>query len=181
MNFFKTVFCLFLAAVFLSGCSNSAEKTLPPAPASVAQTLAWLQGRTLTLQKAGFYGALTVNNNTEINWIDTSAQAEPLIRETVRELGSWSMRLGTDSTIVVNSKGASYQGHYKVDDQPQEEEKPGIRLRVTYVDPTFSFGGSEPMEVTYTYVVKGIDAKELLLELPREINRKRLLGLMEVK
>lgn len=181
MNFFKTIFYFFLAAVLFAGCGDPGTKALPPAPASVAQTLAWLQGRTLTVQKAGFYGSLTVNDNTEINWIDTSAQAEPLIKETMRELGSWSLKLGADSAVVVNNKGASYQGRYKVDDQPQEEEKPGIRLRVTYVDPTFSFGGSEPMEVTYTYMIKGIDAKELLLELPREINRKKLLGLMEVK
>jgi len=181
MNSFKTILCLILSGILFVACSNSEKHTPPPAPVSVAQTQAWLQGRTLTVQKAGFYGALTVNNNTEINWIDTTVQAEPLIKETVRELGNWSLRLGTDSTVVVNSKDASYQGHYRIDDQPQEGETPGIRLRVTYADPTFSFGGSEPLEVTYTYIVKGIDAKELLLELPREINRKRLLGLMEVK
>jgi hypothetical protein len=181
MNFIKTILCFFTAAVLFVGCSAPGTKALPPAPASVAQTLAWLQGRTLSVQKAGFYGALTVNDNTEINWIDTAVQAEPIIKETVRELGNWSMRLGSDSTIVINSKGSSYQGRYKLDDQPQEGEKPGIRLRVTYVDPTFSFGGSEPMEVTYTYLVKGIDAKEMLLELPREINRQKLLALMEVR
>ncbi|MBP7558037.1 MAG: hypothetical protein KA821_17305 [Chitinophagaceae bacterium] len=181
MNFSKITLCLFLAAVSFAGCNNSEKNTLPPAPASVTQTLAWLQGRTLTVQKAGFYGALTVNNNTSINWIDTTDKAEPLVKETVRELSNWNLRLGADSTVVVSSKGSTYQGHYKVDDQPQEGEAPGIRLRVTYPDPTFSFGGSEPMEVTYTYLVKGIDAKEMLLELPREINRQKLLALMEVR
>ncbi|NCT73141.1 MAG: hypothetical protein GXC78_01310 [Chitinophagaceae bacterium] len=181
MNFVKTILCLLPAGMLLIGCKDEGTKALPPAPSSVAQTLAWLQGRTLTVQKAGFYGALTVNNNTTINWIDTTDKAEPLVKETVRELGNWNLRLGTDSSIVVNSKGDSYTGYYKVDDQPQEGETPGIRLRVTYPDPTFSFGGSEPMEVTYTYLVKGIDAKEMLLELPREINRQKLLALMEVR
>lgn len=181
MNFSKKILCLFLAAISFAGCNNSEKNTLPPAPASVTQTLAWLQGRTLTVQKAGFYGSLTVNNNTTINWIDTTSKSEPLVKETVRELSNWNLRLGTDSTVVVNSKCDSYKGHYKIDDQPQEGETPGIRLRVTYPDPTFSFGGSEPMEVTYTYLVKGIDAKEMLLELPREINRQKLLALMEVR
>lgn len=181
MNFVKTILCPLLAGMLLIACNDQGMKALPPAPASAAQTLAWLQGRTLTVQKTGFYGPLTVNDKTEINWIDTAVQAEPMIKETVRELGNWSMRLGSDSTIVVNSKGATYNGHYKVDDQPEEGEKPGIRLRVTYVDPTFSFGGSEPMAITFTYLVKGIDAKELLLELPREINRQKLLALMEIR
>lgn len=172
---------LFLVIVIAPACKTGSKKTIPPPPVSVAQTQNWLQGRTLHVIQTGFYGPLTVNGQTEIEWIDTTANALPLITETVREVGNWTVALGSDASVLVTSKGNSFKGSYKIEDTPEEGETPGIRLRLTYVDPSLKFGNSEPMEVTYTYLVKGINAKELLLELPREINGKKLLGLMEIK
>jgi hypothetical protein len=104
-----------------------------------------------------------------------------MVKDLVREISNWELQLMDDSIARVTVKDINYPATYEVTDQVDEEEAPGIRLKVSYVDPSFSFGNNDSLPVTYTYLVKGINEGEILMELPRELNRRKLVALMEIK
>ena len=86
----------------------------------------------------------------------------------------------TPSTVITGCT-SPYASRWWVDDQPGTDETPGIRIRCSYTDPKFTFGNAAPMEMTFSYLVKGIGDNQLLLELPRDINRRKLIALMQLK
>lgn len=164
-----------------SSCNNEKIAALPDPPASAKQVEAFLKGKNFSVKSVGFYGALTINDKTEMEWIDTTDAATKENKTTMdvmRELSKSALTFTNDTAATVTSNGQPYAATWVVDDQPKDDEPAGIRLRVSYADPSFSFG-SEPMVVTYSYVVKGINEKQLLLELPRTINRRNLVAIME--
>lgn len=167
-----------ILALFCQSCTSEEMAALPDPPTSAKQVEAFVKGKKYEVLKVGYYGALTVNGKTEMEWIDTTVSDDITTKQVMRDLGQWQLQFINDTAGTVVSKGKPYASKWKTDDQPGEEETPGIRIRSSYTDPDFTFGGSEPMEITFSYVVKGIDETQLLLELPREINRRKLIALL---
>lgn len=183
ITLFRATFSLTLVSLILAACSNGTLATLPDPPASAKQVEAFIKGKKLSVEKVGFYSALTVNGKTEMDWIDSTAdnyKDDKMVLGVLRELNQWSMEFGNDTSGTVLSKGKPYASKWVVDETARDDEKPGVRIRVSFKDPELSFGG-EPMEVTYSYLVKGVNEKQLLLELPRAINRRELTGLMNLQ
>lgn len=128
------------------------------------------------------YGSLTINDKTEMVWIDAATEPDKTTKEAVEEELKFTIHFLNDTAAMVFKKIATYAATYSVDDIAGEDdtEKPGIKLRLVYEDPDFSFGG-KPSKVTYTYLVRGADEKQLLLQLPKSVNRKPLVSLLETK
>jgi hypothetical protein len=177
-NFTPIYFGATVLAFLLTACTAEKGKALPPVPASVKAVQDMVKGKNFTTTATGFYGAITVNDVKEVEWIDTTKEKEVMIKSVVAENSSFKLHFVNDTAVTVTVKGVTYKGTYKADDMVNENEQAGIKLRVTYVDPSFSFGSTEGMEVTYTYLVKGMDEKSLFLELPREVNRKKIVSLL---
>ncbi|HMR90933.1 MAG TPA: hypothetical protein PKC69_01410 [Chitinophagaceae bacterium] len=172
---------MFTFVLSVLSCSSEKSSTLPPAPGSVAQVKDFLKGKKIGTQKTGFYASLVINDKPEMEWIDVQTEKGEYEKQVAEELKQFSLQFVNDTAVRVESKGKTYDGTYVVDDKTDEFDKgkEGIKLRVTYNDPDMSFGGLEgPQEVTYTYFVKGIDSKSLLLQFPREVNRRPVIGLM---
>jgi hypothetical protein len=171
-----------VGSILLIGACNSEKiAALPDPPASAKQVEALVKEKKFSVKELGFYGALTVNDKTEMEWIDTTQEPNSMVKNVYKEVVNWEIHFGKDSSGTVVSDGSPYASRWWVDDQPDSEETPGIRIRCSYTDPKFSFGTAEPMEITFSYLVKGINENQLLLELPRDINRRKLIALMQLK
>jgi hypothetical protein len=177
-NFTRVSILVVAVSLFLGACTAEKTKSLPPLPTSVKAVQDMVKGKNFTTTATGFYGAITVNDVKEVEWIDTTKEKEVMIKSVVAETSSFKLQFVNDTAVTVMLKNVTYKGTYKVEDVVNENEQAGIKLRITYVDPSFSFGNTEGMEVTYTYLVKGMDEKSLLLELPREVNRKKIVSLL---
>lgn len=180
MNYFTNTasLLLFSVTIFFLSCSQAEKETLPPAPSSVEAVSKVLMNKNFKVNKTGQYGMVLSNEPADIEWIDTTGKADNLTNRLINELGNWQLTFLNDTACTVISKGKEYIATWSVDNQHEEDQKPGIRLRLNYVDPEFSFG-NEPSAVTYSYVVLGMDEKRLLLELPRELNRRKLISLLQ--
>lgn len=174
-----------LFSLVLFSCGNGDMK-VPDPPKDINTVKNTIKGKNFMATKTGFFGVLTVNDKQEVTWIDAAKETEKFAREAALELNDkFSLSFVNDTTVNIVSKELTTTGTYTVDDAVGEYDKgmAGIKLRLSYIDTTmnFGFGDSSPMTMTYTYFVKGINEKELLLQMPREINRRPLVVLLQSK
>ncbi len=174
-----------LALSFLViSCSSGTKEipTLPPPPASVKAVADYIKSNYYDVLKAGFYSNLSINDKREIEWVDTAKEENSVIKKSVRDELLLRLQFGEDSTMSVHKKDTSYAATYKIDDvrDEKEEGQPGIKLRISYRDPSFSFGNETPL-VTYTWVILGMNEKYLLLQTPQTINQKKLISLLKMR
>lgn len=179
----KITVVLFSIVLFSCGSGNM---KVPDPPKDINTVKTAIKGKTFTAGKTGFFGVLTVNDKQEVSWIDPAKEPEKYAKEAAEELnGKFSLSFVNDTAVNIVSKEVTTTGTYVVDDAVGEYDKgmAGIKLRLSYVDTTmsFGFGDSSPMTMTYTYFVKGATDKELLLQMPREINRRPLIVLLKAK
>ena len=173
-------FVFSLALVLALSCSNK-EKDLPPAPASAAAVKDFLQHRTLTVISTGFYDPAVVNDQKKMVWIDTATEKGKYEKEIAVELNGFSLQFVNDTAVKVVTRTTAFDATYKVDELADEldKAKEGIKLRISYADPAMRFGEGEIPLVTYTYLVEGLDKEELLLQFPREVNRRPVMALLK--
>ncbi len=167
------------AVITLFSCSGRSAKTLPPPPGQAADVQRQLKGKSLHTTATGYYGSLVINDKPEAEWIDTTVVKESLIRNVIRETNSFALNFKSDTAVTITRGAEKFEGTWKVNNETDEDEAHGVYLRLSFADPEFNLPMGEVQKVTYTYMVKGVDDKSLLLELPREINRRKLVSLME--
>lgn len=182
MNLFKIAFLVLISGNMIA-CSNGTMDSIPPKPKSIQDVKNMLAGKKFETKQTGFYGRLTVNDKTEMEWIDAEKEKEKYAKDAAVEQKKFKLDFLTDSTVAVFKKDTSYSAKYKIDDVADEydEVKEGIKLRLTYVDPEFKFGTSEHPEITFTYIVLGAADEKLLLQLPQTVNRRPLISLLTAK
>lgn len=173
-------FCFLVSISVLTltgtGCSESSEKT-PAPPVNSKAVQEFLKGKKLTVKQVGFYSNTSLNANRDVEWLDLAGEKSEMVKTAAEEEKSLTLQFLNDTSVTVNKKAKQFTGTFEISDKAEENEQPGIRLKLTYPDPEFGFGGT-PMEVTYSYLVAGLDTKSILLETPRTINRQKLLSLM---
>lgn len=190
MNTKKYVSALF-ATVILFGCVENKKDSLPAKPQDVNSVQALIKGKKYTTQKVGFYSNLTVNEQTDMDWIDIAEKKEQLAKdpnnitaETELKAAEREMKFGVqfvnDTLATVFSNDSNFPATYIIDDVVDDysKDKESVKLRLRYADPSFAFGNEPAMEMTYTFVVDGADDKSLLLQTPRTINRQPLIILL---
>jgi hypothetical protein len=165
-----------LAFVFVCSCSSkTGTNALPAAPASVKAVLDGLKGNKYKTEKAGTHSVF--ENDKSIEWLEPKKE-DKFETQIVDEAKTLMLDFVNDTSVIVTYKDKKNTGTYKADDTAKEDEKPGIKLRISYVDEEFKFGDGPASMVTYTYIVEGISDKNLLLETPRSMNNRKIVVLM---
>src|SRR5690554_323912 len=184
-----------LATVMLLSCTeNKKEESLPAKPQDVNSVQTLIKGKKYTTQKIGFYDIIIVDGERDVKWIDVAKKQTQLAKnpddnftkmelEPIEEELKFGVQFVNDTAATVFVRDTSFAATYVVNDVvgQYDEVKEGIKIRLTYTDPSFSFGGGEPMEMTVTYVVISADDKCLLVQTPRAIDRKPLISLLKAE
>ncbi len=171
-----TVLLAVTVIVTAYSCSSKAGKDpLPGPPSTVNAVQSELKGKSYKAQKAGTHTLFA--NDKSIEWLEPK-EDDKFVKGIVDESISLEFIFLDDSSIVVKTKDKTYDGTYAVDDIVKEDEKPGIKLRISYVDEQFKFGNMPASTVTFTYGVEGINDNSLLLETPRGMNSRKIVVLM---
>lgn len=167
----------------LAACSDKGMETLPAKPADVAAAKAFVKGKKFSTEKTGFFGNLTINDKTEMEWIDIKTEKEKYAKDAAETQKYFALQFINDTSVTVFKKDTSFTAAYAIDNEAGEydEEKQGIKLRLSYADPEFSFEGMQTSLVTYTYIMLGAEKDKLLLQLPQSVNRRKLVSLLLVK
>ena len=162
--------------VMLQACvSKTNSVSQPQPPASVKAVLDELKGEKYKVEKAGTHSVF--ENDKEIEWLEPKEE-DKFEKQIADEAKTLQLNFTNDTAVTVTVKDKTYVGTYKADDVVKEDEKPGIKLRISYIDEEFKFGDGPATEVTYTYLVEGISDNSLLLETPRSMNRRKIVVLM---
>ena len=187
----KNYLIALLATIMLFSCGQDKKDSLPVKPQDLNSVKTLIKGKKYTTQKTGFYGTITVNDETTVNWIDIAEKKKQLAKKTNNmtaqtELTAAESELkfavqfinDTAAKVFLNDESipATYAVDNIVDDYGNGKES--VKIRLTYVDPSFSFGNEPASEMTFTFLVVGADEKSLLLQTPRTINRQPLISLL---
>jgi hypothetical protein len=162
-------------AIAISCSSETDKNLLPEAPASVKAVKDEVKGKKYKAEKAGTHSVF--ENDKEIQWLEPKEE-DKFEKQIADESKSLQLDFVNDTAVTVIVKGKTYTGTYAADDIVKEDEKPGIKLRISYVDEEFKMGEGPASLVTYTYLVEGISGKSLLLETPRSMNRRKIVVMM---
>ena len=168
---------LFSIGIIISSCSpgNSKKDAVPDPPSSVKAVHETIKGKKYKAGKAGIHSLISTDK--EIQWLDPGKE-DKFEKETAEESMTLQFDFINDTSITVAYKNKTYNGTYAVDDASGEGDKPGIKLRVSYVDEEFKFGEGPASKFTYTYIVEGIGDKSILLQTPRSMNQRNIVVLM---
>jgi hypothetical protein len=171
----KLSFFVLVVIVSTACSSKTGSASLPARPASAKAVQDGLKGNKYKAEKAGTHSPF--KDDTEIGWIMTGKETD-FERKIANEATSLQLHFTNDTTVLVSANNKTYNGTYFADDKQGEDETPGIRLRISYIDEEFAFGNATPESITYTYIVEGINDKSLLLETPRSMNNRKIVVLM---
>jgi hypothetical protein len=173
----KYFFTTMLISMILQACvSKTNSISLPQPPTSVKAVLDELKGKKYQAEKAGTHSVF--ENDKEIEWLNPKKEDE-FEKKITDEAKTLRLDFVNDTAVTVTAKDKTYSGTYKADDEVKEDEKPGVKHRICYIiDEEFKLGDGPATEVTYTYLVEGISGKNLLLETPRSMNRRKIVVLM---
>lgn len=190
----KYIIALFTTVMLLSCTENKKEESLPAKPKDVNSVQTLIKGKKYTTKKLGFYDIIIVDGEKGVKWIDVAEKQKQLAKnpddnftktelEPIEEELKFGVQFVNDTVATVFVRDTNFAATYVVNDVvgQYDEVKEGIKIRLTYTDPSFSFGGGEPMEMTVTYVVIGADDKRLLVQTPRTIDRKPLISLLKAE
>jgi len=187
----KNYLIALLTTIMLFSCGQDKKDSLPVKPQDLNSVKTLIKGKKYTTQKTGFYGTIAVNDETTVNWIDIAEKKKQLAKNTnnmtaqteltaaEREL-KFAVQFVNDTAATVFSNGTSIPATYAVDNIVDDygNDKESVKIRLTYADPSFSFGNELASEMTFTFLVVGADEKSLLLQTPRTINRQPLISLL---
>ena len=170
--------CLIILIIFVTGCTVKKE-TIPAAPNGTKAVQDFVKSKKLTVKSLGFFDNFSVNDKKEVKWIDMAKEKDEMTKEVANEEMTFSLQFINDTAAIVLKKGGSFTATYSVVElkEKEGEDEPGVRLKLTYLDPEMSFGGVASA-ATYSFVVLGLDDKRMMLQTPRSINRQPLISIM---
>jgi hypothetical protein len=167
------------ALLFICSCSSK-ESPATQAPSFVKAVQDEIKGKKYKVEKAGTHSVFA--DDKEIQWLepkkDDKDQLNKFENQIVADAKSLQLDFVNDTSVTVIIKDKTYSGTYLLNDTTKEDEKPGIKLRISYVDEEFKFGDGPASLVTYTYIVEGVSNKSILLETPRSMNDRKIVVLM---
>ncbi len=173
---------LFLT-IFYSCSNEKKEETPPPAPVSISSVNAFIKGKSFSTYKVGTISNFEMDKENPYQWLDEKKDTTKFMRDYLAGRVKFAIQFVNDSTATLTDDGKTISAIYKLDNKTGEDEKEGIKFRFTYEDKDGEMmpGATDPVIMTSTYIIKGIDAENLLLEAPRELNNRKLAVLMKAK
>ena len=171
-----------LMSVFMYSCSDNSSDQLPQKPVSVEEVKDFLRAKEFITERTGFFSNITINDKTEMEWIDVDKEKEKYAKEAAVEQKKFALKFVSDSVVTLFKRDTSFAATYNIDNEAgdRDEDDEGIKLKISYTDPEFSFGGTDS-PITFTYVILGTEGDKLLLQLPQTINRRKLISLLKTE
>jgi hypothetical protein len=166
--------------MFVISCNNETTTTdststkLPAKPGSIQTVMETLKGKNYKTINAGTVSPFEMDKDNPFEWQDKITDS--FTRNNLKEQMSFRLHFLNDSSVTLFDEGQERQGSYILDTTTYGDEAPGIKLRIAHMQLGM---GTDSMKETYTYPVNGISDKQLFLQTPREINRRKVVVLME--
>lgn len=175
---------LLLAVTALSSCSSNTSTIiqLPAKPASIDDAAKTVKGKSYETKKVAIVSVFEMDKENPYQWMNDMDDTTTHFRDYLKKRMSFSLRFINDTTVTLNEEGKETSATYKFDTETGEDEKEGIKLRISYPDDSMSFPGVDgPMIMTYSFLLTGVDESSLLLETPGSYNNRKVAVLMQVK
>jgi hypothetical protein len=179
----KQLLCLLCTVLFFS-CNTSKTKKesvdIPAAPTGVDAVAQTLKGKNYSVLQVATISNFEMNKDNPYDWMDGKKDTTAFSRNYVTERMKLKLNFVNDTTVSFTDEDKLTEAKYKLDTLIGDEEKPGIKLRISYLDSSITFPSfTEPRLMTYTYRVLGINNESLLLETPRSFNNRKIAVLMK--
>jgi hypothetical protein len=162
--------------MLIPSCNNvdsaKQELVIPKPPACVDAVKAEIKTKSY---QVGDVGAIDLFN--EFDWASTSNDTTKFYREYINERKNFTLQFLNDTIAKVHDEKKTFEAKYNL----EKDTSTAVLLNLQYVDSSFSFNPGEPMMITSAYKIKGVDNNSLLLETPREMNRRKIILLMKTK
>jgi len=157
---------------------------MPPTLKTAQDARVLLPGKTWVVKDVGlkpyeFSSEPNPNSPLVIDWFSVAKELGEYETKAKETFGKASIELKQDS--VANTTGLELAGNQKyfITDETKDDTPPGVRLEITGGSDAFKDMGIT--EATFTYFVLGANEKTLLLQTPNEINRRKIVLLLEAK
>lgn len=170
----------------LIACSEKKKENILPAPSSVTEITNLIKNKTFSTERIGTLSPFAAKMDREKpnRWFDEEKELDDFAKEYQIERMKFTLRFVNDTLASITDDGKSWDAVYKIDEEVNNEEKVGVKLRLSYPDKegAMSFpGATEPMTLTSTFFVAGINANAMVLETPRQFNRSTVVVWMKAK
>jgi len=156
--------------------SESSTAKLPEKPGSIEAVHATLKGKSYKTINAGTVSPFEMDKDNPYEWQDKLQDTSA--KKYLSENMAFKLNFLNDSSVTVFDDGEEKQGTYRVDTTATEDYPTGTKLKLSYMSSMF---GTVPSLLTFTYLVNGINDKQLFLQTPREVNNRKVVVLMEAK
>ena len=180
----KQLLIFLCTALFISCNSNKTESkqktATPPTPTGVDAVAQTLKGKNYSVDKVATISNFEMDKDSPYDWMDGKKDTTAFTRKFVAERMKMKMNFTNDTAILFTDEEKTIEALYKLDTLTGDDEKSGIKLRVSYLDSSITFPSfTEPRLMTYTFPVLGINNESLLLETPRSLNNRKIAVLMK--
>ena len=171
---------VFVCAVLVSACSNNEKTTVPAAPHSISDVSKAIKGKNYKTISLGILSPFEMDTANPVNWNIEKEDTSKFFRDYAVTQLAFTFRFSNDSacTFYDVEQKKNVVANYSIDNDASlgyEEEKPGIKIRISYND-SVELGGTKTGSImTLSYLVRGINDKELLLETGRSFNNRKLV------
>lgn len=180
----KRLLSLLSVILFFTACTNDQPGSmyLPAKPVSTETAYQLVKGKTFDTKYVATLSPFAMDNKSPYEWMDEKKDSSKFSRDYLKARMAFSLQFINDSSILIHDDGKTINGTFKMDSEIFENEKEGLKLRISYPDTSMSFPGmTEPMIMTFAFLIAGVDEKNLLLETPRSYNNRRVAVLMQSK
>jgi hypothetical protein len=182
----KQLIILLGLSLIIISCTNNSKGTaamaLPSKPASIDAVLNIIKQKNYKAEKIATLSPFEMDKENPYDWFDEKKDTSSFAKRFLNERLSMKLQFKNDTAVLFIEDNKTIEGTYKLDTIINEEEKPGIKFRISYPDSSMSFPGvTEPMIMTYTFNVLGIDEKNLMLETPRSYNNRKIAVLLKAE
>ena len=164
--------------LFLGSCSEDKTTAIPKAPLSAESAKLHFRNKDYSTIKIGL---VTGGPEKLVEWMDEMKDStSDLFREIVEDGKKFRLHFLDDKTVEVTVEDKKAVAGYTVDDLVKEGENEGTKLRLIFPENNIP-DSTNRMPSTYSFLVKGVDGRKLLLGIPRNYDNRPVVLLMKSK
>lgn len=171
----RKIFQAILFTSLLVSCNqvDSAKKELaiPQPPPSPGAAKTAIKNKKYNVEEVG-----TLDLLNEYDWT-TASDTSKFYSDYIAERKAFALSFANDSVVTVTDEKKNFAATYDL----QKDTGCALLLDIHYLDSSFSFNPGEATMMTLSYKIHGLNNQYLLLETPRELNRRKVVLLMKAK
>ena len=174
------IFCAGILS--LVACTNVSKPELPAAPATPAGVKNSIGGKSYTVETIGLLSPF--HGDSSINWNILKEDTTAFFKKWAAEQMVFTAAFSKDSSSEFYSPFDKKKttGTYSVDSDPNlgyDEPRPGIKLRLKYLGSMGFSDDNTKSVMTLSFLVRGVNEKELVLETGQSFNERPLVVWMK--